>query len=630
MPGLVPRILLYHSRTIYSVSETRFHTPPIPEPVKASDGRYVPNRIESGAVMRRVSRDIYASETAGVRELLANEITAARAAKKLGADPRIEVTVVDDKVMVWGIDSLGMERRIFDDIYTVLGRSGNFDGATPGQFGFGRAAYVTVSDTMLLETHHRNGDRYAVRGVDGAGFEVGLPEPDITYGTRVTMLPREGFGVSAAENVVRDTALRCEIPITITTEKGTERLRTEPLEAPAEIFYTDHPDAEFSVGKWDGSGPARSYLCGMPIKFRYRGAHPMKVSVNIRDERKYPPTPDRERMTEAAEEAVSRLIDAEIDRRLKGFPDDIGGAMSHPDRRLAFEMHVGPPGMGKWVDVFTEDRPRSEVLGAVRGSPVLACRTFSRRHIGAVLKKYPDAAFVRRAQDGITTITAFMKARCMRPLPPRGGPARHVAVHTANGVVRVDPTRPPAGLTIYRVANGTELNREKSRLWRMPEDMNAALTIHDVDGAADIGELVADARGRTIYTSRGTMTCGELADSGERVMVTGRRAIVDGWEAGNPKPDGIAVWRDGSGADADAHGLLEWVTAAPVCRRMCIGDVSCCMLLEAYLRLESPVLKRALLKHGDLHTREFCDGFLALEGKGPAAPDRDCGACNPV
>ena len=313
----------------------RFYTPPIPEPAKASEGRYVANSIETASVMRRVSRDLYASETAGVRELLANEITAARAAKKLGADPRIEVTILDDRIVVWGIDSLGMERRIFDEIYTVLGRSGNFDGSTPGQFGFGRAAYVTISDTMLLETRHRNGDRYAVRGVDGAGFETGLPEPDIPYGTRATLKPRSGFITYSTERLVWQVAGRCEIPITLTTLRGTETPGRVPLHATGNFFTADLPDVEFTIGPWRHA-EYLSYLCGIPVGFKYCGEFIASVAVDIHDERKYPPTPDRERMTGEAERAISDLIDAEVERRAGPFLPDAGAEMTHPNQMLEY------------------------------------------------------------------------------------------------------------------------------------------------------------------------------------------------------------------------------------------------------------------------------------------------------
>ena len=621
------RILLYHSRTIYSVSETQFYTPPIPEPVKASEGRFIPNRMEDGAVMRRVSRDLYASPASGLREILANEITAARAAKKLGADPRIEVTVLPDRVCVWGIDSLGMERRIFDEVYTVLGRSGNFDGSTPGQFGFGRVAYVTLSDHMLLETRHRNGDRYAVRGIDGAGFETGLPEPDIPYGTRITLVPRNTNGLYALARIAEMAAGRCEIPITIATGNGTERPERRRLHNQYSILHFDHPDVEFAV--WPApSGPAAAqYLCGMPIKFTYRGDHNIHVAVDIRDERKHPPTPDRERMGEDAERAISDIIDAEIRRRLEAFPTDINEALAHPDRALAFDMHIGPPEMRAVVTDFNGGDSEARMLGGVGGSPVLNCRTFSKRRIGAVLERFPEAGFVKGAPPGLAGMSDFMDKHGIAALPPRGGPAGKVPVHTANGSVRVDPESPPEWLEVFRVADGRELVRHRQDLVLLPSERTAALTIHGVRGAVDIGELVAEARSAEFTTSRGTMAGGDIADGGSQIMISARRAIVDNWEAGTPGSGVIMVWDDGGAACGRACGLLAWLAGRHVNRGAYIGAMDCEMVVETYLRLGSPTLRRALSECDELHSAKYCNGFLALEGKPPAAPDADC-ACS--
>ena len=396
-----------------------FYTPPMPEPVKANEGRFVPNRMENDAVMRRISRNLYASPTAGVRELLANEITAARAAKRLGADPRIQVTIRRDQIVVWGIDSLGMERRIFDDIYTVLGRSGNFDGTTPGQFGFGRAAYVTLSDTMLLETHHRNGDRYAVRGIDGAGFETGLPEPDIPYGTRVTLEPRDGTNIGSLKLEARLIAGRCEIPMTLTTRDGTETPERWTLGSSHSFLSADLPDAEVSAEL--RSTAHVSFLCGIPISFRYRGRHDISVAVDIHDERKYPPTPDRERMTEESERAISGIIDREIGRRMAGFPADINEAMDHPDRNLACRLGLGPPELRELVAVYNPESfllRDNTYLGMVDGSPVLYSKsTVKDGKMDAVLAKHPSAKFVMSipAPAGLTTVEEFMERHGIRP-----------------------------------------------------------------------------------------------------------------------------------------------------------------------------------------------------------------------
>ena len=619
----VPRILIYHTYALYSVSETRFYTPQILKPAKASEGRFVANRMEDDAVMRRVSRDLYANPAAGLRELLANEITAARAAKKLGADPRIEVTLLDDRIVVWGVDSLGIERRIFDDVYTVLGRSGNFDGTTPGQFGLGRAAYVTLSDHMLLETRHRNGDCYTVLGVEGRGFQVDLGEPDIPYGTRITLNPREDNRMPYyMKTMVERIAGRCEIPIILTTEDGTERFEMRRLDAYGSVIAGDLPDAEYAVST---SGSDTSYLCGMPITFQYRGKYNVSVAVDIRDERKYMPTPDRERMTEEAEEAISRLIDAEIESRMGGFPQDVNEALAHPARGLAIHLGMAPLGLRAEVRALCPNDDIVTELGNLPISnpgPFLACRAYVGRAMDAVRERFPGAVFVKGAPPGLTTISEFMKRHGIRQLPPKKASRARpdfVTVHTNHGPKKVDPADPPERLTVLRVADGTALNGYRHLL-----HLDIALTIYDVDGAVDADGFVEKVRSHRFHTSRGAMTGGEIIDSGETVRRTARRAVVDGWSGiGAIGADGIVIWDDGTGQNLEAFTMLRKMHG-PVEGGLQLKKWTRESVVEAFLAIRNPTVRRLLVECEGVRRADLCDEFLAMEGGKPVPHDDDC------
>ena len=600
------------------MSEPRFYTPPIPDPTKASEGTFVPNRMEGDAVMLRVSRDLYASPTAGVRELLANEITAARAARKLGADPRIEVTILDDRICVWGIDSLGMERRTFDDVYTVLGRSGNFDGTTPGQFGLGRSAYMTISDHMLLETRHRNGDRYTVLGVEGRGFQVDLGKPDIPYGTRVTLAPRDGSMAYTMAEMVRLAAGRCEIPMTLTTKDGSFPLERQALEVTIPAATIDTPDMECAVGMLV-AGSDQTFLCGMPIEFNYRGKYPLDVSLDIHDERKYPPTPDRERMTEAAETAISDIIDAEIDRRLAGFPADINEALTHPDRHLAFFVRDPPDYMGVSHDMLVDGiKRRLTLIDVTSCSPILGCRVFARRHTDAVLAKHPDAVFVRDPPDGLTTVEEFMERNGIEPLPRKRAetPAKAGAVvHTSSGPMRVDPDNPPGDLTIIRVGDGYDINDNRDlTMYR-----GIALTMYDVAGAVSIEEHTAGERNHLFDTSDGVMTGAQLAECGRTVYRTPTRRVLEVWpeaerRAYGPLDDGIVVWNDGTEGCRRAYDKLRMFhgNLRRGFNEYGWGDDGS---VEAYLLIRNPVLRRVMREFPEARRSYFYEEFLRLDGR---------------
>ncbi len=136
--------------------------------VSAAKDGMIPVTLEEDVVIQRISHDLYAKATSGFRELFNNEARACRIAKKkYEANPKIVITVVPSKrsLTIQGFDSTGMNQDRFLQVFTKLGRSDNFDGGEIGQFGFGRAAYTTLSEIMILKTWARDtNEKYAVMG----------------------------------------------------------------------------------------------------------------------------------------------------------------------------------------------------------------------------------------------------------------------------------------------------------------------------------------------------------------------------------------------------------------------------------------------------------------------------------
>ena len=525
-----------------------------PKPQTASTGTFKEIGLEDDVIIQRISKDMYADPASCVRELMANEICAAIIAKKAGANPRIEATITPDKICIQGIDSLGMTREIFEEVYSVLGRSTNTDGKLPGQFGLGRASYTAVSDHMLLETHCRNGDCYSVLGVEGKGYQTGLSEPDIPYGTRITMTPRKhGDGL---DTMVRLVARRSPIPITLITVDGTERLEHTPLghrESPF-VLTGSLPEVEFAVNT-DCLGVCRgeTALCGMPIEFTYRGRHPRGMfSVNILDERAFAPTPDRERMTEQAEIEISGIIDREIARQLKDYPRDITEVLDRPDRWLAIaflseeipELHqrvkTYRPKVRGWKpwNVDAED----EMLYRLPGRPILNCKTFNVRQINAIRRIHYDAVFVRDV-PALQSVDDFMAQHGIKPEPKPT-----IMYQLGKRPTRIDPKNPPA-VKIYRVAAG-ELRNSKSRCHR-----DAALTAGDVVGAEDFMTAKKRAQNKLYETSKGVMTGGQLLTNLSTVYPTQRRSLLKVWGDGPEKyGESVLVYTE---VDEDYRLLME-------------------------------------------------------------------------
>lgn len=624
-----------------------YYTPESPKPQTASVGEFRQIQMEDDAIIRRVSRDLYASPASGVRELLANEIRAAILAKQQGANPRIEVTIQDNMIRIWGIDSLGMEREIFETVFSTLGRSSNFDGKTPGQFGLGRAAYVTISDHMLLETNCRNGDRYSVLGVEGRGYQTGLPGPDIPYGTRVTMAPREQTA-GEMEEMVRRTASRSPIPITLITDQGAEDLQFQPLARNDHLLAADLPEVEFATGAGRpfyryynnrGHSDVEAFLCGMPIKYVYRGKYNLQNTVlDIHDERKFPPTPDRERMTEQAERDISEVIDCEIKRRLDKFPRNINEALNHPDRLLVFKLETDDPHTRPLYEKVKEYFDRNEdgkmlftmkPLGEVDGDPVLNCTAFLPRQIEAVKVVYPNTKFVKGAPS-LINITDFMRQHGIKPIPTTRQPKpknTKIVIHTCRGSRRIDPGEETEYM-IYKVDDGKDLKKYDRVLveWRV------ALTIHNCPQAINLGKAMTIARKRKYETSAGVMTGAQLINSGKRVYGTQSKSLVGVW---------------GDGTDKNEPSILVLAEDRRAYTELCMqsrkletnlggakfaGDGQ--HVMKTYLRLDNPVLKRVLDECPTARTPQFCDDFLKMDGKDPVPHDdychcRRCGGARP-
>ena len=324
-------------------------------PAGASDG-FIKTGIEEDVVVQRISKDLYANPASGIREQYANEARACRQAKNLGASPEIRLTVNarERKIVLEGVDSMGMSKDTFENVYCVLGRSTNFDGTESGQFGFGRAAYTCISDIMILETHSREtGEKYAVMGKSGVGFQYGLPEPDMEqFGTRITMTARADVKLESVMDMVRDCATLSGVktflhvdendPVAL-KQRSLRRLLRKYGKIDKNIvfrhnciFELEKDGIQIAVNSVTAANAVvnlrrpvnearhsfSSYLCGVPIEYTYRGKYQACISdiqVNIADERKYRPTPDRERLSDDSASRVTEKIDEMIHEYVHSF-----------------------------------------------------------------------------------------------------------------------------------------------------------------------------------------------------------------------------------------------------------------------------------------------------------------------
>jgi len=303
----------------------------------------IPVRLEEDVVRFRVGH-LYASPASGFRELYANELRACRTARdKYGANPRIEITVnTSDRILIiHGIDSLGITENSFMNTLSVLGETDNQDGTEVGQWGWGAAAAATLSDSVTYETYAREtGEKYAFLGIAGEHFSK-LPQPNLdTPGTRVTAFLKDDVAITELIGRIQYICTIADIPTflirvnpspdeTLLQDRSTPKQINEPditLHVPMDgtRVQVDEPDFTL-VGVFtpeNSSSTSRSdsprvdiRLLRMPIEGDLK--FPFDVCIlQIKDERKYRPTADRERLTDEAVEKLSARIKEQLVKAL--------------------------------------------------------------------------------------------------------------------------------------------------------------------------------------------------------------------------------------------------------------------------------------------------------------------------
>ena len=409
-----------------------YYTPPVAERKPPVEGlETVPVRLKEDAIIKYLSRKIYTSWKSALRELYANELTAAKKAARMGAHPTIEITL-DPKtreLTIHGKDSLGITGEKFK-VLRYYGRSGNFSGSDAGQFGFGFKSYVSCADEVRVETFAREtNERYGFVGVQGAEFRQ-VPDGELTiseYGTKVSLVIRsaqesaDGGGNGGGEN------RRIELPDVVETFEDVCRFAEIDtyLSLPSPIIAKEKSswrDGEYEytwreAGRWKLNCTPREYarrecggkgydfeydtddfyfygylaiekegnevrpyghnhsevrLVGMPIEVKIRNPDPEERRngnpfsrpsypfsfwyINLKDERKFMPTADRERLKEGlfvrVNEKVVEFLKREFAKMAIQSFDDYRDSPYKPIYNA-----LGPEGREEFAKYF-DDRTR--------------------------------------------------------------------------------------------------------------------------------------------------------------------------------------------------------------------------------------------------------------------------------
>jgi hypothetical protein len=376
-------------------------------------------RLDSDVIIQKLSHDIYSGWKSGLRELYNNEARACRITAKqhLTANPTIHITIdpIERQLTIEGIDSQGITVEVFDKSLRVLGVSSNFDSKEIGQMGMGFAGYTMIFEAMKLDSYARDtNEKWSVLADGGINFKV-LGNPTMNkHGTRLSGTYKDSIDVDEMFDHIkilsRFSKINTIIHLTEDTRKHNagkflcdsyrggyhylmgmraEYLRDESdyrakhRDKRKELFIPitiEREDFDFygyvsmfnttydSVRKEDISDDLSiTTLIGTPIdsSLSYKFGNLSGYVLNIKDERKYKPTTDRDRMKDESIDLIEDEIENEIKRTFIPYHlASLQDYMSLDDRqKMLYDSNVW-----REVDDFIDDDTTQKLVSMLNAS----------------------------------------------------------------------------------------------------------------------------------------------------------------------------------------------------------------------------------------------------------------------
>ena len=384
---------------------------------RLGDGKTISVSLDSDVIIQKLSHDIYSGWKSGLRELYNNEARACRitSTQHLTAIPQIHITIdpVERRLTIEGIDSQGITVEVFDKSLRVLGVSSNFDSKEIGQMGMGFAGYTMIFEAMILDSYSReDNEKWAVLADGGINFKV-LANPVMkSYGTRLSGTYKSNIDPDDLIEHVKILSRFSHVPTFIHLTEDTRNhnsgvskcdsfrngyhyimgKRAEHL-ASGNDYRAKHDRKELFIpiaierDDFDFYGYVNIFtttyesirreelsseynittLIGTPVEAElgYVFHNLSGYVLNIKDERKYTPTTDRDRMKEDSIDEIEDEIQNEIKAIFSQFNlEDMNDYLSKTVR----QQMIYDPNVWHTFEAFIDDEETRNLVNMMNAT----------------------------------------------------------------------------------------------------------------------------------------------------------------------------------------------------------------------------------------------------------------------
>lgn len=392
-------------------------------------------QLNEKVIIRRIAKDLYKGAKSGLRELLMNSYRGCEDGVELFGhkDPHITITLNEaERLVIIEDNGRGITKARFKKVLRVLGDSDNFDGTKTGQFGMGFASYLTLSSVVTIDTRCDNGDNYQMIYRDCYTSKyAGLSNLE-SHGCKLTLTCYPEVSFSELSDVLYEITRFGSIPTTVIIEDfedtpedfdiGTNEVEQTKFDSDADNFETEGKHnvirietEDFALTAIFGTGTghrANVSLLNVPIDSKINCPFYWWV-INIKDERKFLPMPDRDRMREESDKALQLLVDKEIKKYFATIDIKNYNDYMNFDRKEEFIWLIGNP---IWATQDSQPLLGNLNQCVFRRVDYTIKKDFSNHHLTWWLHEGGDAGIIYQGFKNEThteKVMPFLRAKCI-------------------------------------------------------------------------------------------------------------------------------------------------------------------------------------------------------------------------